>query len=111
MKTNKLKKIYSFELQRKYKKHLGLEPTAELDYRLRNFFEELCEGRGIYEYDYTKRETKLRITFPLFFLVILVANIFSCFKWLFTGSFRFNNKSWFVRNMVKWDKYCGFNII
>ena len=110
MKTNKIKKLYSFELQRKYRKALGLEPIATLDYRLTNFFDELCDD-GLYQYDYSKRETKLRITFPLFFLVILGANIFSCFKWLFTGSFRFSNKSWFVRNMVAWDKYCGFNII
>lgn len=110
MKTNKLKKLYQFELEQKYKKSFDLGANTALDYRLRNFFEELCYD-GLYQYDYTEIKTRLRITFPFFILIILLASIISCFKWLFTGSYILNNKSWFVRNMVKWDKYCGFNII
>lgn len=110
MKTNKLKKIYSFELERQYKKQFKLEISDTFDYRLRQFFENICD-KSIYQYDYTKRESKLRITFPFFILIIFLASIYSCFKWLFTGSYILNNKSWFVRNMVKWDKYCGFNMI
>jgi hypothetical protein len=110
MKTTKIKKLYQFELERLYKQHFDLGVNGTLDYRLRNFFEELCDD-GLYKYDYSKRESKLRITFPLFILVILLTMIYSCFKWLFTGSIRLDNKSWFTRQMVKWDKYCGFNII
>jgi hypothetical protein len=110
MKTTKIKKVYQFELERLYKHHFDLEVNGTLDYRLRKFFEELCDD-GIYKYDHLKTESKLRITFPLFILAVLLANIYSCFQWLFTGSYRFNHNSWFTTQMVKWDKYCGFNII
>jgi len=111
MKTTKIKKVYRYELERLYKRHFNLESSTTLDYRVRNFLEELCDDNEIYQYDYSNPKTKLRITFPLFILVLLLANVYSCFQWLFTGSFRFNHKSWFTRQMVKWDKYCGFNII
>ena len=110
MKTTKIKKLYQFELEILYRKQFKLEPGSTLDYRLREFFEKLVDD-GLYKYDYSKRENKLRVTFPLFILVIMLTNIYSCFKWLFTGSYRFDHKSWFTRQMIKWDKYCGFNII
>ena len=110
MKTTKIKKLYPFDLEKLYKEKSNLKYTDTIDYKLRNFFEELCDD-GLYKYDYSKRESKLRITFPIFILAVLLANIYSCFQWLFTGSYRFRHDSWFTRQMIKWDKYCGFNII
>ena len=110
MKTTKIKKVYKFELEALYRKQFKLESSDTLDFRLREFFEKLYDD-GIYKYDYSKSRTRLRITFPLFILVVLLANIYSCFQWLFTGSYRFRHDSWFTKQMVKWDKYCGFNII
>ena len=110
MKTNKIKKLYNFDLQNKYKDKIHLDRNATLDYKLREFFEELCDD-GLYQYDYSERPSKLRITFPLFLLAIVLLNVVSIFKWLFTGSSRFNNKSWVISRMIKWDKYCGFNLI
>lgn len=110
MKITKIKRLYQFELEIVYKKQFKLEPGDTLDYRLRQFLERLCDD-GVYKFDYSKRESRLRITFPLFILVVLLANIYSCFKWLFTGDYRLNYKSWFTQKMIKWDKYCGFNIV
>ena len=110
MKTTKIKKVYQFELEALYRKQFKLEHGSTLHYRLRGFFEKLVDD-GLYKYDYSKRESKLRVTFPLFILAVLLANTYSCFKWLFTGSYRFDHNSWFTRQIVKWDKYCGFNII
>lgn len=107
MKVTKIKKVYSYELQSKLKETLG---TQELDYRIRRVIEDLCDD-GLYIYDYSKTKSKLRITFPFFILVVLLANVFSAVKWLFTGSARFSQKSWFVKTMVKWDRYCVFNIV
>lgn len=107
MKITKIKKVYSYKLQSKLKEALI---TKELDYRTRQFFDDICD-EGIYKYDYTETIPKLRITFPFFLLIILFANIFATIKWLFTGNVRFSEKWWFTKSMVKWDKYCGFNIV
>lgn len=110
MKTTKIKKLYNYELQLEYKKYMGLQPSDPLDYRVRNMFEDLTE-EGLYVYDYSKRSSRWRVTFPLFILFIFLGSVFGAFKWLFTGSAILNNKSLFVSNMVKWDKFCGFNIL
>ena len=79
MKTTKIKKVYKFELEALYRKQFKLESSDTLDFRLREFFEKLYDD-GIYKYDYSKSRTRLRITFPLFILVVLLANIYSCFQ-------------------------------
>lgn len=107
MKVTKIKKVYSYEVKSKLKEELGVQ---ELDYRVRQFIENLCDD-GLYMYDYSKVIPKLRITFPFFILIILLANVFAAVKWLFTGSIRFSEKSWFTKSMVKWDRFCGFNIL
>lgn len=106
MKITKIKKVYYYELLNKYR-----EKHGEMDYRVRNFLEDLCDS-GLYKYDYSNSTpSKWRITFPLFITVIGLSFIYGCFKWLFTGNNLFSEKSTFVKFMVKWDKYCGFKII
>ena len=56
MKVTKIKKVYSYELKSKLKEALGAQ---ELDYRVRQFIEDLCDD-GLYKYDYSEVKTKLR---------------------------------------------------
>jgi len=105
---SKTKKVYSFELQNRFRKRFDI---TEIDWRTREFFEELCHD-GLYEYDYSKKnKPKLRLTFPLYFICIILLHIFACFKWLFTGSLSLDEKNWAVKKMIQWDKYCRFNLI
>ena len=107
MKISKLKKVYAFELQNRYKEIYKLD---EIDYRLRQFLEDICE-EGLYERDNTKRKARLTITFPLFLLCVFLMTVFSCIKWLFTGNIYLNNRWWAVKKLVEWDRYCNFNIV
>lgn len=107
MLISKVKKVYSYELQNKFKKRYGVQ---EIDYRYRQFFEELCDD-GLYVKDYPKNRAKLRITFLPFLFCILILTVVSLFKYLFTGSFSFGEKNFIIRKMIAWDKYCRFNII
>lgn len=110
MKTNKIKRINSHQLKQKYNKYYNREPNEVISWEFRQFLEALAED-GLYEYDYSKRNSKLRITFPLFLAVIFIFTIVGAFKWLFTGDYYFKHDSWIIRNISKWDKYCGFNIM
>ena len=104
---SKVKQVYSYELQNKFKKRFGVQ---EIDYRYRDFLDEICDD-GLYVRDYPKNKAKLRITFLPFLICILLLYVVSLFKYLFTGSFYFSEKNLFIRKMIAWDKYCRFNII
>jgi len=104
---SKTKKVYSFELENEYKKRFD---AIEMDWRFRTFLSEICED-GLYRKEYNKNKPKLRFTFPVYFLCIILLHIFACFKWLFTGCFSLDEKNWAVKKMIQWDKYCRFNLI
>lgn len=106
MRLNKVKKVYSFELQNKFKQRYGVQ---EMDYRFRDFLDEICD-RGLYVADYPKNKPRLRITFPLFLIFVLILTIFACFRWLFIGTFNYNEQDWVVRKMLAWNNYCRFGI-
>lgn len=110
MKVTRIKKVNYFELAQRYKDKMGMERTATLDYRVRNFLEDLVDD-GMYIYDYTKSPGKFRITFPLFIVIVMLGNIYSFIKWVFTADSRISEKSWFIRTLAKWDKYCGFKVL
>jgi len=61
--------------------------------------------------DYPKNKPRLRLTFPLYLICILFFHLFAAIKWMFTGSYIFNEKSFSVKQMIAWDRYCRFNII
>ena len=107
MLISKTKQVYSYELQNKFKKRFGVQ---EMDYRYRQFFEEICDN-GLYVKDYPKNKAKLRITFIPFLFCVMGLYVVALFKYLFTGSFQFGEKNLIIRKMIEWDKYCRFNII
>lgn len=106
MRLNKVKKVWGFELQNKFKKRYNIQ---EMDYRFRDFLQEICDD-GLYVEDYPKNKARLRITFPLFILFIAILTIIACFKWFFTGNFNYNEKDWVIRKMLAWNKYCRFGM-
>ena len=89
MLISKVKQVYSYELQNKFKDLFGVQ---EIDYKTRLFLDEICDD-GLYVRDYPKNKAKLRITFLPFLICILVLYVVSLFKYLFTGSFRFGVKN------------------
>lgn len=105
--VSKVKQIYSYELQTKFKKRFGVQ---EMDYRYREFLDEICDD-GLYVRDFPKNKAKLRITFLPFLICILILCVVSLFKYLFTGNYYFGEKNLIIRKMIAWDKYCKFNII
>ena len=107
MRLNKVKKLYSYELEQKFKKRFKVEA---LDWRYRQFFDELCDS-GLYVQDFPKNKPRLRLTFPLYLICILFFHLFAAIKWMFTGSYTFNEKSFPVKQMIAWDRYCRFNIV
>ena len=107
MLISKVKKVYNFELQKKFKDKYGIQ---EMDYRYRDFFEELCDN-GLYIRECNDNKTKLRITFIPFLICILILYIIGLFKYLFIGTFSFGENNFVIRKMIAWDKYCRFNII
>lgn len=104
---SKVKQVYSYELQNKFKKRFGVQ---EMDYRYREFLDELCDD-GLYVREFPKDKPKLRITFLPFLICLLILYVVSLFKYLFTGSFYFGEKNLIITKMIAWDKYCRFNII
>lgn len=106
MLISKVKKVYSYELQNKFEKLYDVK----VDYKTREFLDYLCDN-GLYVKDYTKNKAKLRITFLPFLICILILNVVSLFKYLFTGTFSFGERNLIIRKMIAWDKYCRFNII
>ena len=107
MLISKVKKVYSYELQTKFKKRFGVQ---EIDYRYRDFLDELCDN-GLYVKDYPKNKPKLRITFIPFLFCVIVLYVVAFLKYIFTGTFQFGEKNLIIRKMIDWDKYCRFNII
>ena len=107
MLISKVKQVYSYELQTKFKKRFGVQ---EIDYRYREFFDELCDD-GLYVRDYLKNKPKLRITFIPFLFCVIVLYVVAFLKYIFTGTFQFGEKNLIIRKMIDWDKYCRFNII
>ena len=107
MLVSKVKQVYSYELQTKFKKRFGVQ---EIDYRYREFFDDICDN-GLYVRDYLKNKPKLRITFIPFLFCVIVLYVVAFLKYLFTGTFYFGEKNLIIRKMIDWDKYCRFNII
>jgi hypothetical protein len=108
MKISQVKKTYSFELQQKLKKEYL--KADELDYRIRNFFDDICDD-GIYTRYYPKNKPKWRITFIPFLLFVIIITLSGWIKWFFTGSAVFDSKSFVVKKMIAWDRYCRFDIL
>ena len=104
---SKVKQVYSYELQNKFKKRFGVQ---EMDYKYREFLDEICDD-GLYVKNFPKNKPKLRITFLPFLICILILYVVSLFKYLFTSSFYFGEKNLIITKMIAWDKYCRFNII
>lgn len=48
MRLNKVKKVWGFELQNKFKKRYNIQ---EMDYKFRDFLDEICD-EGLYVEDY-----------------------------------------------------------
>jgi len=107
MLISKVKQVYSYELQTKFKKRFGVQ---EIDYRYREFFDDICDD-GLYVRDYLKNKPKLRITFIPFLFCVIVLYVVAFLKYIFTGTFYFGEKNLIIRKMIDWDKYCRFNII
>ena len=107
VKTTKIKELNYYKLAQMYKESVGVEV---IDYKVRNFLEELVD-LGVYSYDFERPKGKLKITFPLFLILIILGSLYGAVKWIFTANSRLDVNSWFVRSLVKWDKYCGFKIM
>lgn len=108
MKISQVKKVYSYELQQRLNN--DFLSGGEIDYRIRNFLEDICDD-GIYKREYLKNKPKLRITFLPFILCVFILLIIGAIKWIFTGSAIFNSDNLVTKSMIKWDKYCRFNIV
>ena len=66
MLVSKVKQVYSYELQNKFKKRFEVQ---EMDYRYREFLDEICDN-GLYVRDYSKNKAYL------FYMLYLCLNIF-----------------------------------
>lgn len=109
---SKVKKLYSDDFLKKIEYSTGKQFVE--DFKKTYYWEKL--SRAIYEEnfyvrDYPKNKAKLRITFLPFLTCILILYVISLFKYLFTGTFYFAEKSLIIRKMIACDKYCKFNII
>jgi hypothetical protein len=112
MKLTKVKPLYTTDFNRLIENRHGKQFLQ--DFRNTYYYNKMTDllfERDIFVRDFSKRNSKLRITFPLFLVIVLLLNIFGCFKWLFTGSARFKEKNWIIKKVIQWDKYCGFNIV
>jgi hypothetical protein len=109
---SKVKKLYPQEFLEKIKYSAGRQFVE--DFKKTYYWQQLSTAifeEDFYVRDYPKNKPKLRITFLPFLICILILNVVSLFKYLFTGSFRFSEKNLILRKMIAWDKYCRFNII
>jgi len=112
MKLTKVKPLYTTDFNNLIEERHGKEFLKDFkETYYYNKIADLLYDRDLFIRDFSKRNSRLRVTFPLFWIVVLLLNIFSCLKWLFTGSARFNEKSWVIKKVIQWDKYCGFNIV
>jgi hypothetical protein len=112
MLISKVKKIYSQDFLKKIEYSTGSQFVE--DFKKTYYWQKLSGAfldEDFYVRDYPKNKPKLRITFLPFLFCILILYIVSLFKYLFTGSFRFGEKSLIIRKMIAWDKYCRFNVI
>lgn len=107
MKITNVKQIRQSDLIEKYERMMGQSPSHDTE----TFFRWLCEEEVLFVHEDEKPKARLRITFPLFIVCVLLAMIFGAIKWLFTGNAYFNTKSFIIRSMVKWDKFCRFKIV
>ncbi len=112
MRISKVRKMYSNEFD---KLILNLHGEQFLtDYRNTYYYNKLFQvisENNIYIPDYKKPKAKLRITFPLFLFTIMVINIVMCIVWLFSGSAVMKSNWHLTKLMIRWDRYCNFNII
>lgn len=104
MKITRVKRLFEYELLEEYRSITGKEPDPDTKF----FFSEMDL---YYEPIDEKKPAKLRITFPLFLTTVSLILIFGGIKWLFTGNAYLNHKSFVIKQMVRWDKYCRFNIV
>jgi hypothetical protein len=103
--VTRVRRLRAFQIKNKIKKALEAEV---LDYRLNKVIDDLCD-EGLFEYDNRKVTPKLRFTFPLFLVCIIVIFIVSCIKWLIAGNSYFDEENLCLKKMIAWDRYCKFN--
>lgn len=112
MLVSKVKKLYPQEFLEKIKYTTGNQFVE--DFKKTYYWEKIREAisdNSFYIREHPKNKAKLRITFLPFLICILILNVISLFKYLFTGTFQFSEKNLIIRKMIAWDKYCRFNII
>lgn len=112
MRLNKVKKLYGDEFLKKIEYSAGTQFVE--DFKKTYYWQKVRTAifdEDFYIRDYPKNKPKLRLTFSLYLICILLFHLFAAIKWMFTGSYNYDEKSFFVKKMIVWDRYCRFNII
>lgn len=112
MKLTKVKKLYPDDFLKKIEYSTGKQFIE--DFKKTYYWEKIRASvfeEDFYIRDYPKNKPRLRFTFPLYLICILFFHLFAAIKWMFTGSYSYNEKNFFVKRMIAWDRYCRFNIV
>lgn len=112
MRLNKVKKLYPQDFLKKIENSIGKQFRE--DFEKTYYWSEIRNiifDKNFYVQDFNDKKPKLRITFPLFLICLLVFHILGAIKWLFVGTYTYNENNYFVKKMIAWDKYCRFNIV
>lgn len=112
MKLNKTQKLYGHMFDKIISGEAGEQFLK--DFKATYYYKKISNvisDSDIMVHYYPKNKSKLRITFPLFLICILLINIFMCFNWLFTGNIYIKKEWKIAKLMIARDRYCRFNVI